>query len=312
MSRTLLILAAVALAGQHTQAQDAVTLEYAPQIQKGTVYRAEIEVKSDQTLTIAGMPLETHADTFMVMREKAVEPSSEGGWRFDGDFELMQSDLDLPGGMKVSFNSNNPDQAEGEGPLAMFTTALKATAGAKWTSETNGDHQVVKMEYVGDPFADVDPLLKGDSDPESIQKSREIEFKRYPEDGVKPGETWTRVEESDLGGGQTITYEQEYKYVGSEERDGRTFDKISVKALTAEYQMDAAASGPAQVTDSDLEVADSEGTLWYDRDAKMFTEIKQTVHMKGSLTLEINDQKLPGELDLTISVSTKSKMISPN
>ena len=193
----------------------------------------------------------------------------------------------------------------------MFSTALKAVAGAEWTTETDDNHEHVKMEYVGDPFTDVDPMLRGGSDAESVKQNRETEFKRYPTEAVKPGDAWTRTESSNMGGGQTITFEQEYTYVGPEERDGRTFDKITVKALTAEYEMDDDTPSPAKVTDSDLEVAESKGTLWYDRDAKMFTDVTQTVRMKGSLTMEVGGQQLPGELDLTMSITTKPKINLP-
>src|SRR5690606_19127366 len=137
MARLLIALSVAVLAlpllqPRSTAAQEAVTLKYAPPLEVGATYEMEAEVKTDQILTLAGMPLETHGDTFRTMTEKVVGRSSTGGWTFEGAFSLVQSDLELPGGLKVSFNSNNPDQASAQGQLEMIVEALKATAGAKW------------------------------------------------------------------------------------------------------------------------------------------------------------------------------------
>ena len=103
MSRFLSAVAVLALSGLPTQAQDAVRLNYAPQFQEGATLRTEAEVKVDQILTLAGMQVETHSDTFMVSQETVSGPSSEGGWTFSGKFELVQSEIDLPGGVEAVF-----------------------------------------------------------------------------------------------------------------------------------------------------------------------------------------------------------------
>lgn len=290
-------------------AQEAVSLKHAPPLEVGATHQTEVEVKTDQVLTIAGMPLETHSTSFLKMEEKVTGQSSSGGWTFAGGFSLVQSDLELPGGLKLSFNSNNPEQADIAGPLGIFVEALKATAGAKWVAETDGEHQLTKMEYIDDPFANVNELLKGDTDPESLKKRRKVELDRYPAGPVKPGDKWTRTEETDLGGGQTLTLEKEYTYAGSEQREGRTFDKVTVKSLKSEYKMDPSSASPAKVTDSELKVAESEGTYWYDREALSFTDVTEKVRITGTLSMEVNDQKLPGELDLTITSSAKAKIV---
>jgi hypothetical protein len=315
MSRSLLILTAVALfapsfTGSPVQAQEAVSLTYAPTYEVGAKQEADVRTRSDQILTVAGQNLETHANTHIQSAETAVE-AVDGGRKWKGEFTLIESEIQAPGGLRLTFNSNNPDLAGTDEALAPLVEALKATAGAKWTAETNADHELVKFEYVDNPFANVDAMLRGSTDPESMKRSNAIELKRYPADPVKPGDTWTRTEESDLGGGQTLTLEKEYTYVGSEQRDGRTMDKVTVKVLSTEYKMDPASPSPAKVTESELEVTSSAGTYWYDREAGMFTERTDEVRMKGTLTLEAGGQKLPGELDLSINTAVKSKIVAP-
>jgi hypothetical protein len=305
------VLAVPALRPQIALAQESATLKYAPTWQEGVVQETAVEVQTDQILTVAGMPLETHADSFLTMSEKVVGPTPAGGWSFEGGFSLVQSDLELPGGLKLSFNSNNPDQADTAGPLGIFVEALKATAGAKWVAETDAEHQLTKLEYVDDPFANVDEMLRGNTDPEAIKKQRRNELKRYPAEAVKPGETWTVSEETDLGGGQTITLEKEYTYAGSEQKDAQAFDKVTVKVLSAEYKMDPDSPSPAKVTDAELKVAESGGTYLYDRQMQFFSETQDKVRLTGTLSLEVGGQKLPGELDLTIESGSKTKLTAP-
>src|SRR5690606_11645772 len=151
-------------------AQEEVTLKYAPALQVGAMQHVEVEAKADQLLTIAGMPLETHANTFLTMQEEVVGTSSTGGWKFEGSFALVQAEHEFPGGLKLSFNSNNPEQTDADGLLGGIVEALKATAGAKWVTETDAKHQIVKMEYIDDPFSNVDETVKGNTDPEALKK----------------------------------------------------------------------------------------------------------------------------------------------
>ena len=99
--------------------------------------------------------------------------------------------------------------------------------------------------------------------------------------------------------------------LGSEDRDGRIFDKVGVKTVSATLSVADNPSAPAKVTESDLKVDDSEGTLWYDRQAKQFVESREQVHITGTLTVEANGMKFPGELDLTMEFKSKSTVIDP-
>ena len=311
LTYTIIAVAGLMLPARQATAQEGVTLTYRPAIAAGVKEQGDIETRSDQILTIAGMPLETHVQTFLKTSQTAVAPTSDGGWKWDGGFTFVQSEMQLPGGIKLSFNSNNPDQVESNDAAAMVVDALKATAKAKWTAETNAEHQITTFEYTNDPLAGVDDLLKGSADPKAIKRANLTDLKRYPADPVKPGDVWKRTEESDLGAGQTLTLDKEYTYVGSESHEGRMQDKVTVKVLSAEYSMDPNSSSPLKITDAKLEVASSGSTYWYDRDAGMYSERSDDVRMKGALTLEVNNQKLPGELDLTIATKVKSQIVAP-
>ena len=94
----------------------------------------------------------------------------------------------------------------------------------------------------------------------------------FPDKPVKPGDTWTHTSESDLGGGQTLTLETQYEYVGTEERGGQTLDKIKSKATSVSYAMEPNASSPLKIKSSELKIASSEGTilvLWQVNDLEL-------------------------------------------
>src|SRR5690606_20579525 len=131
---------------------------------------------------------------------------------------------------------------------------------ARWKMTRGPDHKVVSAEYVGEPFNDVHEMFKADVDPNQLKHRTNTELSRYPTEPVKPGDTWKRIEKFQAGAGQTFTFEQEFTLLGSEDRDGRPFDKVGLKTLSVELTAENNPAAPAKVTDSDLKIADSEGT----------------------------------------------------
>ncbi len=309
MSRFLFSWMVVSLFPLAAQAQ--VKLVYDPDLKAGQVVQTEADVNTKQTLTLAGMPLETESSTFTVTRETVGEPTAEGGNVLLGEVETMQTDLSLPGGITFSFNSNNPDQEFVGEQQELIGGLLQGAAQAKWKLKIGADHKVVSAEYVGEPFADVSDYFKADTDPDQIKRRKNTELARYPTNAVKTGDTWTRAEEFQAGGGQSFDFEKQFTLLGSEDRDGRTFDKVGVKTVSATLSVADNPAAPAKVTESDLQVDDSEGTLWYDRQAKQFVDSHDKVHITGTLTLEVNGMKFPGELDLTMEFKSTSSVIDP-
>ncbi|MGD9855966.1 MAG: hypothetical protein AB7U20_13555, partial [Planctomycetaceae bacterium] len=291
--------------------QAQVSLKYDPDLKSGQVIRTEIDIDTNQTLTIAGMPLETGNSMFLVTRETVGEATPQGGHVLQGEFEILQSDMSLPGGITFNFNSNNPNRPLSGELEELIGEFFQKMVVAKWKLTTGADHKVVSAEYLGEPFANVSEYFKSDADPKLLMTRTNTDLARYPSDPVNVGGTWTRSEDFEAGGGQTIELERKFNLLGSEVRDGRTFDKVGMTALSVKLVVADNPAQPVKVTQSDLKIADSEGTLWYDRAAKQFTEGRDKVHITGTLTVEVQGMKLPGELDLTIETKSKSKVIEP-
>ncbi len=309
MLRSLLCCLVIVFAAASAEAQ--VSLRYNPPVRQGTVIRTEAEIENSQTLTLAGMPLETEATNFATAVTTIDQSTATGGYTAVGGYEVLQSDLSLPGGLKVSFNSNNPGEDPANPQAAMIVDMLRAMAPAKWKLELGSDHQVLQAEYVGGRITGVNDIFKHDLDPQRLKERGNNEVARYATEPVEPGGTWARTENLDLGSGQSFELEREYTYVGPEERNGRPLEKVTVKVHSADLHVADNPAVPAKVTQSDLKIESSEGTLWYDPKLKMYVDTDQSFHVKGTITLSINGMDLPGELDLTMKSKSRSTVTAP-
>src|SRR5262249_47256623 len=104
-------------------------------------------------------------------------------------------------------------------------------------------------------------------------KSRfEQAHRNLPDVLARTGEPWERTEVMDVGGGQTLTFRKKYEYSGTEKKGDKTLDKITSKAIEVKYSMDADAPSPLKVTQSDLKVESSDGTILFDREEGCIVE----------------------------------------
>lgn len=298
--KRLLLTALVLLVPTASQAQ--VKIVHDPEYKTGDVIRTVTEVKTNQSLVIAGTNDDRKSEVFMATKESVGESTADGKLPMKGEFEYFIANITTQVG-DVAFDSGNPDALKAPGPLAPVGELFKAISKSTWTTTLNGK-KVESVEYDGDPFQDLPDAMRTLVKSDRMKKELEIKVARFPDGAVSPGDTWKRTEEQELGGGQSFTFGKEYTYIGPEEVGGKTFDKIGVKALTCRYHLNPDGGLPVKVDDADLAVAESEGTILYDRESHTFTSTSEKVHLKGDLklTIDISGQtrQLDGSLDLTI------------
>jgi hypothetical protein len=250
------------------------------------------------------MPVETRVEQYMRIDEEIQEVGADGEVSTSGSMDLIDFRLTLPDGREFSFVSDNPDRSSGIPELEPIEDLFRALSGAEWTSEYDADHKIVSLEYRDDPFAQIDEAFREEVSPERWMKMSNIELARLPDDAVAVGDTWTRTEPLRLGSGQTLTLEKQYEYLGTRETGGVVFDRIGSSALSVSYTMKPNPNLPLGVKNSDLSIESSEGELLFNRDLRMVTGTTESFHIVGTMTLLANGQELPGELDLTMSLST--------
>jgi Family of unknown function (DUF6263) len=283
--------------GMAVSAKAQVKLEY--KFPEGTSNRLKSSTKVEQTLTIAGMDIETKAVSTVVVSYSIDKRKPDGTIPVNQKMESLKSEIELPGGNKINVDSADPD------------AKIEILVGASYTFILD-DHGKVKFvegtEKVLAKLDGLDPkvaaLVKGQLQTETLQRSFDQSHGNLPDMPVRQGETWERTEVSELGAGQSLTFKKQYEYLGTVEEGGRTLDKIGVKATAVTYAMDPAAESPAKVEKSDLKIESSDGTILFDRAAGEAVKSNGKTRIKGDMTLKIGEMELPSKLDLTLESST--------
>jgi hypothetical protein len=308
MTRVLLAGLIVVLGAATAPAQ--VEIVHQPAYSPGAQIRTVAEMKLDQTLVIAGMNVETAVESFTAVKETIGERSSDGKYPVTSEFEYYIINLETPAG-KYAFDSNSPDASTAPAGLESLDAMFKALSRAKWVATFNDKPELESIEFLDDPFANLDEATRKEVSADRFKQDYVIQLARFPDKAVSAGDKWTRTEESQIGAGQTLTFEKEFEYLGTEESNGRTFDRIGVKSLSVKFAIGEGSPLPFKLDDSQLKIASSEGAMLYDRELKTITNTSEKVTIEGTLTFSIDingqSQKLPSELELTIESKTNAE-----
>ncbi len=311
--RTLATMALVGALCPAAMAQ--VKLEY--KTAEGTSERHKTMAKVDQVLTIAGQEIKTANDV------QIVTTSTNGKRRDDGTLPIEIAIESIRSKIKIQDKEFAVDSADKDAKidlpeLAFLGDLIKAISGSSYTVVLDAKNDVKFVEGTEKNLAKAGDLppqaaaeLKSRFDAERIKREFVQEHSNLPDGLVREGEPWERTETSDISGGQTLTLKKRYDYKGTVKKDGKTLDKIEVKAFDVVYKMDPNAESPAKVTKSDLKVESSDGTILFDREAGAVVEHAEKYRITGDLTMVIKingeDKELPSKLDLTIDSATTTE-----
>ncbi|SIO65708.1 hypothetical protein SAMN05444166_7801 [Singulisphaera sp. GP187] len=310
MVRRAWLPALILVVGVLPTAQAQVKLEH--KFIEGTKSASRTTTKTHQILSIMGMDLETNAD------ESVLTTSSIGKRNADGTLPIAQkivsirSQLTLPGGISVTFDSADPNVKIENPQVAFLGDVFKALVGVEYTVVLDAKDKVKFVEGTETFDAKLDGLdpkaaamLRGRLGAEKIKQAFEQEIGNLPTVLARQGEPWEATSTLDLGSDQTLTFRKRYEYLGTVEKAGKSLDKIGVRSLTAVYAMDPKSASPLKATKSDLTVESSDGTILFDREAGEKVESTTVTRIKGNLTLEAGGKELPTTLDLTLEFSDK-------
>jgi hypothetical protein len=295
----LLILAGVSATAAFA---DEVKLErkYIPETKATT----NVEANTKQILTIAGMDLETVSSRFVIATSQSGPRDAEGTLPIITTIDKLQLDVSAPGGIKIVFDSGDPDKKADNALLEPILDVLRVAARTRTKMLIDGENRIKSIEFPDNPAEKVGEDYRSQFDPEKRKKAAESERGTLPDKPVKPGDSWTHTADTDIGGGQTLTLETRYEYAGTEQKEGKTLDKITLKTTGATYAMDPSAKSPLKIKSSDLKVASSEGTILFDRDKGAIVESASKLRITGEMKTEINGMELPAKLDLTLDIKT--------
>lgn len=295
MIRSLLAFALIALLGGSASAQVKLERKYAEG--KSTVARTE--TKTQQTLTIAGMDIETKSQQFLTTKSAVGQRAADGTLRIETKVDKMQNEIVVQG-TTIAFDSGTPDKKDDNPEINKLYDVFRAALKEVVTIVIDKENKVKAVEGNNEASEKVDETYRDQFDLENRKRAAIQEQAALPTDPIKKGDKWTRNEEANLGGGQTMKFETNYEYKGTVEKNGKTLDQISTTVKSVIYSMDPNSKSPLKVTKSEMKVASSEGDIFFDRDRGVIVERTSKNRFQGPMTFSINGMELPGKVDLTM------------
>lgn len=267
-----------------------------PKFKEGTSFRVREKTMADQVLTLNGTPLPTKSNTTTKAFVSIGKKDDQGNLPIATKVESIVADLALPGNMNVHFDSAKPDQKASDPNLEVVMEIFRKLLGSTVTVTLSPENKVLSVEGVQEG---------SQIDPDSIKQQYQHELERFPTEPVKPGDTWKRTVQQDLGQGQLFTFERSYEYVGQVDEfptvaGSRKLDKITATDTSVDYSTKGNA-GLINVKKSDLTVESSKHTLLFDREAGRTISSEGEVKIKGPISLAINNMDFAAELQLTLS-----------
>lgn len=220
--------------------------------------------------------------------------------------------MSLPGGLKVTFDTADPDAKIDAPGLAFLADIFKLVGQVVYTIVLD-DHNKVKSiegtEKLQEKAEKLDPqardLVSKQFDSDKLKRSFEQESQILPDVLARPGESWERTQTVEIGGGQTLTFRKKFEYKGTEKKGEKEFDKITTNVLEVKYNSDPDSNLPLKPIKSDLKPESSGGTILFDREGGHVVSSMDKVRIKGDITFSANGQEIPSTLDLSIETHSE-------
>jgi hypothetical protein len=286
-------------------AQAQVKLEYKFPEGKKLTYKTTL--KLHQVLTLMGMEIPSDVDETIVSSRTIGKRRDDSNVPVHEKVESLHAEMTFPGGIKVTYDSSQPEAKIDNDQLAFLGEVFKLAKETAYTVVLDSQNKVKAVEGTEKLLEKADKLepmardtIRGRLQADKLKTQFEQSHRNVPDVLARIGEPWERDETMELGGGQTMTLHKKYEYAGTEKKGDKTLDKITSKVMDVKYKMDPDTPSPLKVTKSDLKVESSDETILFDREAGCVVESQGKIRIKGPMTFSAGGQEIPGELDLTL------------
>ncbi len=280
----------------------------------GRVERSLSEINTKQTLTLAGMDIETESKQNFELTSTNRQRNSDGELVTAQKIESMKAELNISG-QKLTFDSAKADAPPPGTTLDGILDVFKALSQSEWTVTRDKDNRVSSVDGRAEALQSLPEAMRAamekQLDSSYLAEVANDEMAAIPSRSVSVGDTWTHQTTLRLEAGQTFKFDKTYKYEGAVEKDGKSLHKITELTTDVEYDMEANNASPLKFVSSDLKMADSEGEILFDNEAGLVVSRIVKVHITGPLVFEVGGTELPGTVDLTIGQSTTTSIQSP-
>lgn len=278
-----------------------VTLQQ--KLPEGSKYRLDVESNIVQTLSLAGMDIDTSNRSQGTTLVTVGKRDANGRVVAEHQVESMKVVIEVPGN-SYQFDSANPDDRGGSA-LEVLRDVHKALAKRLTKITYDADNRIEKVDLdlvlLGATPDAIKNLVKDELDPEYLKRTANEELDQVKADPLRPGDTWQRTTTTNFGSGQIMTFKTQYTYDGPVEKDGRQLEKISSKLLDVDFGLQNSPL-PFTVKESKLQAAETEGTLLFDRERGQIVESVSKNRISGDLMFVVNNNDLPAKLDLKMEI----------
>jgi hypothetical protein len=267
-----------------------------------------VKVTSQQTLTLNNMPTEIASEQEMAILTSNGKRAEDGSLRQSQKIESLKAKLTMPGGVVLSFDSANPNQAPPGTQYDLFLDLIKTNANANWSVNRDKDNRVTSIEGRDKVLDSLDEtkreLVKRQIDGTYLRDKANQEMEKVPSKPVSKGDTWELSETMRLEGGQSMTLKTKYTYQGEVDRNGKKVHQIDLEATDVSYAIDADAATPLKLISSNLKPKMVEGVIYFDQEAGQVVEAREKIQITGDLKFTVSGNELAGKIDLTMGSSS--------
>ncbi|HUY32199.1 MAG TPA: hypothetical protein VMV69_05415 [Pirellulales bacterium] len=273
-------------------AQAQVTLKH--KFTEGATYKTREARKIKQSIGLGNTNINGKSDVNMTTTMVCGQRDSEKNLAYETTFDSIVADLE-GFGSRIKFDSANPDAKSDNPIIEAVLDTFRKMKDMTLTFTLDKDNQLISVDGL-----DEGSWLSTD-DFKQFQKDR---LNLLPSEPVKPGDTWERSEEINLGQGAMFVIHRKYKYAGTtakspKDKDGPKLDKITAVDLSVEYKV-IGDSLPIEVKESDLKVGSTKHTYLFDRELGRMVDERGEMQVKGSIKTSVMGTEVDGTLDLTM------------
>ena len=260
---------------------------------------SRLETKADQTITVAGMDIKQKSSSFILQSTQIGKRRADGTLSLEKKVDTLQAEYDF-GGIKLQFDSGNPDKKADDARLQVILDALKASLQGSTIIVLNKANELQEVKVDPKVVEALPEAFRSNATADKAKARVNQELSLLPQTSVKPGETWDVTHTMALDGSQSFEFVTAYTFTGNVEKDGKSLQRVEVQDKSVKYAMEADAKGGAQVSKSDLKVTESQGEILFDAVAGRVQQRANKVRIVGDITLVIAGVNYPAKLDLTL------------
>jgi hypothetical protein len=272
----------------------------APKFAAGQSFKSQETIKAVESIKLAGQTIEIKSDTSL----RAKLNIQDGGGELKQvalEFESVIGRVGLPGFQVIEFDSTKPPAAEPADSFIKGVSELfSSLVGNKMVATFIG-RKVIVVDGVSEKM----PVTADEMKVELQQR-----FDPTPDHAVKPGDTWERTVELHIGGGQTLTFQRRYEYIGTTRstaigQGGKDLDELKATDLSALYTIRPNAQLPLTVKKSDLKVESSSHLLLFDRDLGRVVKSEGKVHLTGEVLFNAGAEEVGGPFEVQVESASE-------